>query len=100
MHPDIGGVLLAHHERYDGGGYPFRKAGTDIPRGARILLVADAFDAMTSDRPYQPSMPVETALRELADNSGSQFDPLVVEAMLDLAGGGSLRSRTVVTLSS
>ena len=55
---------------------------------------------MTSDRPYQPSMPVETALRELADNSGSQFDPLVVEAMLDLAGGGSLRSRTVVTLSS
>jgi len=100
VHPDIGGVLLAHHERYDGGGYPFRKAGTDIPRGARILLVADAFDAMTSDRPYQPSMPVETALRELADNSGSQFDPLVVEAMLDLAGGGSLRSRTVVTLSA
>ena len=100
VHPDIGGVLLAHHERYDGAGYPFRKAGTDIPTGARILLVADAFDAMTSDRPYQPSMPIEAALGELAEHSGSQFDPLVVEAMLDLAHGGSLRTASMVPLSA
>ena len=91
VHPDIGGILLAHHERFDGAGYPFRRAGTEIPRGARILLVADAFDAMTSERPYQSAMPVSFALNELSENSGSQFDPNVVEAMLDLASGGQLR---------
>lgn len=91
VHPDIGGILLAHHERFDGGGYPFRRAGTEIPRGARILLVADAFDAMTSERPYQAPMSVGDALRELEDNAGSQFDPRAVEAMVDLAAGGQLR---------
>lgn len=91
VHPDIGGILLAHHERFDGTGYPFRRAGSDIPRGARILLVADAFDAITSERPYQAAMPVSFAVDELRDNAGSQFDPIVVEAMLDLAGGASLR---------
>ena len=92
VHPDIGGILLAHHERYDGAGYPFHRTGADIPRGARILLVADAFDAMTSDRPYQPPMAIPEALQELEDHAGTQFDPRVVEAMLDLATGGRLRS--------
>ncbi len=96
VHPDISGILLAHHERFDGGGYPFGRAGFDIPRGARILLVADAFDAMTSDRPYQPSMAVADALEELDRNAGSQFDPTVVEAMLDLAAGGRLARSTAV----
>jgi HD-GYP domain-containing protein (c-di-GMP phosphodiesterase class II) len=100
VHPDIGGVLLAHHERYDGVGYPFNRAGTDIPRGARMLLVADAFDAMTSDRPYQPPMPIADALLELEQNAGSQFDPNVVDAMLDLAANGRLRPSSAVTISA
>ncbi|MDF1595626.1 MAG: HD-GYP domain-containing protein [Acidimicrobiia bacterium] len=100
VHPDICGVLLAHHERYDGVGYPFNRAGTDIPRGARILLVADAFDAMTSDRPYQPPMPIADALRELEENAGSQFDPNVVEAMLDLSANGRLRTAHAVKISA
>ncbi len=100
VHPDISGILLAHHERFDGGGYPFGRAGADIPRGARILLVADAFDAMTSDRPYQPSMTIADALDELDRNSGSQFDPVVVAAMLDLAGGGRLAPVSAVPATS
>lgn len=100
VHPDIGGILLSHHERYDGAGYPFGRAGTDIPRGARILLVADAYDAMTSDRPYQAPMAREDALAELDRFAGSQFDPQVVEAMLDLAGNRQIDSRTFVTLSA
>jgi HD-GYP domain-containing protein (c-di-GMP phosphodiesterase class II) len=100
VHPDIAGILLTHHERYDGVGYPFRRAGTDIPRGARILLVADAYDAMTSDRPYQPPMSSAEALLELEQNAGTQFDPHVVEAMLDLAGGGLLRPARSATLTA
>ena len=100
VHPDIGGILLAHHERFDGGGYPFGRGGTDIPRGARILLVADAFDAMTSDRPYQGPMPIAEALNELEENAGSQFDPIVAEAMLDLAAGGRLRPARSASLTA
>lgn len=100
VHPDIGGILLAHHERYDGTGYPFQRSGSNIPRGARMLLVADAFDAMTSDRPYQAALSTPVALQELADHSGTQFDPYVVEAMLDLAGGGLLRPARTAAFSS
>lgn len=84
VHPDIAEAVRSHHERYDGCGYPRGLAGEQIPLSARVLLVADAFDAMTSDRPYQGPLTPEAALDELRIHSGSQFDPWVVAAMLDL----------------
>ncbi|HEY3426355.1 MAG TPA: HD domain-containing phosphohydrolase [Negativicutes bacterium] len=69
-----------HHERFDGNGYPGQLAGTDIDILARIISVADAFDAMTTDRPYRKGLTIEQALAELASNAGSQFDPEVVTA--------------------
>jgi diguanylate cyclase (GGDEF)-like protein/putative nucleotidyltransferase with HDIG domain len=68
------------HENFDGTGYPDGLSGEAIPLASRILLVADAFDAMTSDRPYRPALPVEAALDQLRRNSGRQFDPRCVEA--------------------
>jgi len=73
-------MALYHHERYDGNGYPEGLAGEDIPRGARILAVADAFEAMTADRVYRRKMDWRTALAELRRNAGSQFDAAVVSA--------------------
>jgi len=73
-------ILLYHHERYDGSGYPFGLQGHAIPLEARIFTIVDAFDAMTSDRPYRQAMPVETAMAEIRANAGIQFDPEVVEA--------------------
>lgn len=84
VHPDIAEAVRSHHERYDGCGYPRGLAGEQIPLSARVLLVADAFDAMTSTRPYQGPMSPADALAELRLHSGSQFDPTVVAAMLDL----------------
>ena len=78
-------VVLTHHERFDGTGYPSALPGNRIPLDARILQVADAFDAITSTRPYQPAFPVEYALNEMIRCSGSQFDPSVVEATVALA---------------
>jgi HD-GYP domain-containing protein (c-di-GMP phosphodiesterase class II) len=75
-------VILHHHERFDGAGYPDGLSGNDIPIGARILLVADAFDAMTEDRPYRKAMPVGDAIAELKRFSGTQFDPTIVAAFL------------------
>jgi diguanylate cyclase (GGDEF)-like protein len=73
--------ILHHHERCDGAGYPDGLAGADIPFGSRILHVADAFDAMTTDRPYRRALSIPAALDELRDNAGAQFDPLVVSAL-------------------
>jgi diguanylate cyclase (GGDEF)-like protein/putative nucleotidyltransferase with HDIG domain len=73
--------ILHHHEHWDGGGYPDGLAGAEIPFGSRIVLVADAFDAMTSERPYRRALSVESALGELRDQAGRQFDPLVVSAL-------------------
>jgi HD-GYP domain-containing protein (c-di-GMP phosphodiesterase class II) len=70
-----------HHERYDGGGYPDGLAGAEIPLAARILSVADAFDAMTSDRPYRPALAVDDAAAEIRRNAGTQFCPQVVAAL-------------------
>ncbi len=78
----IARIIRSAHERWDGGGYPDRLVGEEIPLAARILLVCDAFDAMTSDRPYRRALPVETALHELQANSGTQFDPRVVDVFL------------------
>lgn len=72
-------VAYAHHERFDGGGYPRGLAGDAIPFGARVFAVADAFDAMTSTRPYRPALDVDSARDEIERCAGTQFDPQVVE---------------------
>ncbi|MSV29680.1 MAG: response regulator [Bryobacterales bacterium] len=77
-------IVLAHHERFDGGGYPRNLAGGKIPPGARIFAVADSFDAMTSDRPYRKGANYNQARAEIVRNSGSQFDPAVVECFLSV----------------
>ncbi|HED23906.1 MAG TPA: HD-GYP domain-containing protein, partial [Firmicutes bacterium] len=77
-------IIRHHHERWDGSGYPDKIAGEEIPEGARILAVADAFDAMTSDRPYRKSLSSEIALQELQDCAGTQFDPKIVNAFINI----------------
>jgi len=71
-----------HHERYDGNGYPSGIKGKSIPLGARILCVADAFDAMLSDRPYRKGLRMDQVISELKKNAGTQFDPDTVNAFL------------------
>ncbi|MEI6448375.1 MAG: HD domain-containing phosphohydrolase [Actinomycetes bacterium] len=82
----IAGVVRAGHERWDGGGYPDGLRGEEIPLAARIVLVCDAFEALTHDRPYRAALPVDKALAELRANAGTQFDPRVVEVFLALGG--------------
>lgn len=74
-------VIRSHHERWDGAGYPDGTKGTETPVAARIFAVADALDAMTSDRPYRGAQPWMQALRTIARESGAQFDPSAVEAL-------------------
>jgi ribonuclease P protein subunit RPR2 len=95
-HPEMGAAILnrapflvraavyahRHHERWDGFGYPDRQAGTAIPVGGRLMSVADAFDAMTSTRPYRPAMDPEHAAIEVTRGAGSQFDPEMAHAFL------------------
>jgi HD-GYP domain-containing protein (c-di-GMP phosphodiesterase class II) len=85
LDPKIAEAILYHHERFDGLGYPFGLVGEAIPILSRIVLVADAFDAMTSTRSYQPALPVEFAVHEITRNAGTQFDPAVVAVFRDLA---------------
>lgn len=79
---EAGLMLLHHHERMDGKGYPGELAGFEIPLGARIIAVADTFDALTTNRPYRTARSEETAIAELKRCAGTQFDPDVVEAFL------------------
>ncbi len=97
-HPSIGGKILSnirempelasgakwHHERFDGSGYPEGLSGDDIPEEARIIAVADAYDAMTSNRSYRGSLPQETVRREIEKGKGSQFDPKFADIMLEM----------------
>lgn len=116
-HPEIGERMLSsfdflapalpvirhHHERWDGGGYPDRLAGPDIPLAARIVAVCDALDAMTSDRPYRAAISIEQACDELVACSGSQFDPLCVAVLVNLvkdSDGRALDERSVVRYAS
>jgi putative nucleotidyltransferase with HDIG domain len=80
--PEVQTLILHHHERYDGKGYPIGLAGSAIPIGSRILAVADALDAMTSRRVYRPTVLLHEAVAELYRNRGTQFDPRVVDAVL------------------
>jgi putative nucleotidyltransferase with HDIG domain len=101
-HPDVGARILApihtlrevvpivrhHHEHYDGNGYPLGLCGEDIPPGARVVAVADAIDAMITDRPYRRGMPITVALTELQRWAGSHYDPRVVATAVQLYGPG------------
>jgi HD-GYP domain-containing protein (c-di-GMP phosphodiesterase class II) len=87
-HPDFRFTIpyvLFHHERWDGRGYPSGKAGHRIPLEARLLAIADAFDAMTSPRVYAPPIPTDDALAEIDRCAGTQFDPIVAGVFLELA---------------
>ena len=75
-------MVRSHHERYDGKGYPDGVRSSELSLMTRILCVADAYDAMTSDRPYRQRLPHEEAIRRLQEGAGTQFDPTVVEAMV------------------
>ena len=77
-----GELVLRHHEKFDGKGYPHGLRGEDIPLGARIIAVANAFDAMTNDRVYRSAVSIEDAVKELHDNSGTQFCPIAVKAVI------------------
>jgi putative nucleotidyltransferase with HDIG domain len=77
-------IILSHHERFDGKGYPRGLGGDEVPLGARIFAVCDTFDSMTSDRPYRRALSTLDAMNEILKCRGSQFDPRVVEAFMDI----------------
>ena len=81
---DIIPIVKHHHERYDGKGYPSRLKGEEIPYLARIAAVADSFDAMTSKRVYRDSLPMDIVISEIEKNKGTQFDPQIADAFLDI----------------
>jgi putative nucleotidyltransferase with HDIG domain len=87
--------VLYHHERWDGAGYPSGKAGEEIPVEARVLAVADAFDAMTSDRPYRRALTHEEALAEVERCAGTQFDPQIASVFLELFAVAELPAAAV-----
>ncbi|HUV30936.1 MAG TPA: HD domain-containing phosphohydrolase [Acidobacteriota bacterium] len=82
--------IIAHHERYDGNGYPKGLKGEEIPIEGRLLAVVDTFDAIMSDRPYRSGAPLDVAVRELIDNRGTQFDPELVNVFLNLIQSGGV----------
>jgi putative two-component system response regulator len=88
---EVAPIILSHHEHWDGRGYPRGLAGEAIPVGARIIAVVDAWDAMTTDRPYRPSLGETEALRRLRNGAGNQWDPKVVETFVALLQAGRLR---------
>lgn len=84
-------AVIGHHERWDGKGYPRGLKGENIPMTARCLTVADAFDAMTSARPYRPTLTVNSALEEIENNAGTQFDPLIATIFVNLVREGVIK---------
>lgn len=106
-HPDIGAEIIrsmrfapivspivrAHHERWDGGGYPLGLAGESIPLAARIIAVADSWDAMNTDRPYRGALEEPEAVSRLLRGAGSQWDPTVVDVFINLLAHGELTHR-------
>ena len=97
---EIGRVVRWSHERYDGAGYPDGIAGEEIPIEARIVFCCDAFSAMTTDRPYRGAMDEESAIAELRANSGTQFDPAVVDALVGRASLGNWTNLLVTQVAS
>ncbi len=92
-------IVLSHQERFDGGGYPRKLRGEEIHIGARIFAVADTLDAMTSDRPYRKATSFENAMAEVQRCSGSQFDPEVVKAFVDIGVDGLRKIRLDMALA-
>ena len=84
-------IVRYHQEAYDGSGYPEGLKGEQIPIGARIATVVDAFDAMITNRPYRKGMPIEQAIAELKRNAGKQFDPRIVAAVVEIYEEGTLK---------
>ncbi len=107
-HPEIGARILgvvkdfdkirlmvrAHHEHYDGSGYPDGLKGLEIPLGARIIAVADVYDALTTDRPYRAAWKMEKALQVIQENAGSQFDPQVVPIFISIMKQTMIKNRS------
>ena len=89
-------IILSHHEHFDGTGYPRGFRGEEISLVARIFAVVDAYDAITSDRPYRKAMPHQYALEEISRHAGSQFDPQVVEAFLRVGVSDLIRDKDTV----
>ncbi|MCA9310356.1 MAG: HD domain-containing protein, partial [Phycisphaerales bacterium] len=81
-------IARAHHENFDGTGYPDRRRGDDIPLAARIVRIADVFDALTSNRVYKDAWPMEEALAQIRAGAGQAFDPELVELFIDLVTRG------------
>ncbi len=81
---DIIPLIYYHHEKWDGGGYPCGLAGSEIPRGARIIALADVYQALTSDRPYRKAFDTGTAIKIIQDSSGSHFDPEIVNTFIEI----------------
>ncbi|HEX5631059.1 MAG TPA: HD domain-containing phosphohydrolase [Acidimicrobiia bacterium] len=97
---DVAACVLYHHERVDASGYPYGIGLTTLPLGVRIVQVADAYDAMTSMRPYQGPLPVGTALAELRRCTGAQFDGEVVAGLERVFAGGSAADGEVRVISA
>ena len=91
--------VLFHHERWDGGGYPTGRAETEIPLEGRLLAVADAFDAMTSLRPYRDRLPSVEAALEVERCAGTQFDPTLVEVFVEAHAAGEIITERAVALA-
>jgi putative nucleotidyltransferase with HDIG domain len=91
--PDVLAVVRSHHERWDGAGYPDRMRGDEIPLGARIVAVADAFQAMVEPRTYRPPLSRVATLAELIRNAGTQFDPACVDALRRVLEREELRGK-------
>lgn len=79
IHPGLGEIVRAHHECWDGSGYPLGLKGEEIPLGARVISVADVYDALTQKREYNTALPVEEALMELEKGRGTRFDPAIID---------------------
>jgi HD-GYP domain-containing protein (c-di-GMP phosphodiesterase class II) len=92
----VGEIVRSCHERWDGRGYPDGLAGEEIPIAARIVFVCDAYNAMTTDRPYRRAMPSEDAIAELVANTGTQFDPRVVGALMAVVAQGEPAAVTTI----
>ena len=83
-------MIRHHHERYDGKGYPGKLRADEIPEGARVISVADAYDSMRSARPYRGAIPFDRCIEEIKRNKGTQFDPIWAEVLIELASTGSI----------
>ena len=85
----VGEVVRSCHERWDGRGYPDGLVGDENPIAARIVFACDAYNAMTTDRPYREAMPREAAIAELQSNTGTQFDPRIISALMKVVEQGA-----------